>query len=121
MRMRLEKGLASPGWGEPASASIVRGWSIVVGWGCRGGPRPARVSRDVPLRGRGREASQGLLPELLESAQNDMLPHPLHGVKVEPEVVEGHERRGRDLARHVEVAEVRAARAPAGRAGAGGV
>src|ERR1044071_8117849 len=77
IRTRLENGLPSP-CGVPARASGVVGAVMVIG-----------VLGD---RRRGLEGAENLFPELLESAQNDTLPHVAEGVKVEEQVVDGHER-----------------------------
>src|SRR5438309_8453162 len=131
MRRSWGQGLGSPLGGWPARASRVRGSAMksftkpsldrgsLPGerWGSRPGSGPiARPA--VSLR---REGPERFRPELLESAQTDTLPHPPHHVKVEEQVVHGHEGGGRDLPHEVEVAEVGPARAPAGGAGAVGV
>src|SRR5258708_37423785 len=70
----------------------------------------------LPLAG---ESSQGVGPELFESAQTDTLPHPPEGVKVVEKVVDRHEGGGRHLAREMKVAQIGAGGGPAG--GGGGL
>src|SRR6266581_6507047 len=131
IRRSWGQGLGTPLGGWPARASRVRGSAMksftkrsldqrFFDSGARGSrPGSGPIARPtVSLR---REGPERFRPELLESAQTDTLPHRPHHVKVVEEIVHGREGGGRDLPREVEVAEVGAARVPAGGAGAVGV
>src|SRR6267142_3415639 len=95
MRMRLAKAGGSPE-GEPAKASRMRGSAMSSGcvWAGR-----------FVLRRRS-QLPQHLCPEVVETAQTDTLPDAPEGVKVEGQVVDGHERGRRHLVRKVEVPQV---------------
>src|SRR2546428_5577283 len=84
--------------GELARASRMRGSAMRSG--C------VRAGRLVSGGG---ELSQHLGPELRETAQTDTLPDAAEGVKVEGQVVDGHERGRAHLVRKMQVAEVGAA------------
>src|SRR5258707_5832176 len=107
MRMRLAKAGGSPE-GEPAKASRMRGSAMSSGcvW----------AGRFVP-RGRS-QLPQHLCPEIGETAQTDTLPDAPKGVKVEGQVVDGHERGRGHLAGKMQVAQVGARHRAAGVAGA---
>src|SRR5713101_4423018 len=109
MRMRLAKAGGSPE-GELASASRMRGSAMRSG--C------VRAGRLVPGGG---EQSLHLGPEPRETAQTDTLPDAAEGVKVEGQVVDGHEGGRAHLVRQMQVAEVGAAGRAAGVARTGRV
>src|SRR5688572_18836104 len=122
MRMRLENGCASPPGGEPARASRRPGSAMAsagspLGSGLSPGVTRAAGSTSGPggrctpfrLRFRRREGPEQPTPELPETTQKDILPDRAQGVKVEGQVVQGHEGGRGHLVRQVEVAEVRAA------------
>src|SRR5437762_12261420 len=94
MRMRLAKAGGSPE-GEVASASRMRGSARRAGV-----VRAGRVVRG------GGELSQHLGPEPRETTQTDTLPDAAEGVKVEGQVVDGHEGGRAHLVRKVQVAQV---------------
>src|SRR2546428_10777768 len=103
MRMRLAKAGGSPE-GEPARASRMRGSAMSSGcvWAGRFVPR------------RRSQLPQHLCPEVAKTAQTDTLPDAPEGVKVEGQVVDGHERGRGHLVRKVEVAQVGARHGLAG-------
>src|SRR6188474_1179960 len=107
IRMRLAKAGGSPE-GEPARASRMRRSAMTSGcvW-----------ARRFVLRRRS-QLPQHLCPEVVETAQTDTLPDAPEGVKVEGQVVGGHEGGRRHLVRQMEVAEVGARHRAAGVAGA---
>src|SRR6185295_19740552 len=107
IRMRLAKAGGSPE-GEPARASRMRRSAMTSG--C------VRARRFV-LRSRS-ELPQHLCPEVVETAQTDTLPDAPEGVKVEGQVVHGHERGRGHLVREMQMAQVRAGHRAAGVAGA---
>src|ERR1044072_1680366 len=108
MRMRLAKAGGSPD-GEPAKASKMRE-SAAMSSGCVWAGRFVLRSRS--------ELPQHLCPEVVETAQTDTLPDAPEGVKVEGQVVHGHEGGRRHLVGQMEVAEVGARHRAAGVAAA---
>src|SRR5258706_16315831 len=104
--MRLAKAGGSPE-GEPAKASRMRGSAMSSG--CMWAGRFVLRSRS--------ELPQHLCPEVVETAQTDTLPDAPEGVKVEGQVVDGHEGGRRHLVRKVEVPQVGPRHRPARVAG----